>query len=121
LEKDQLFGSLCRSNDKIFFSFEKNIFNGFVKKLCTGVFFPTENKKRATIYSTCNNFTARKKFFRQAELGETKLKGGVLNGKKESKKGGAQGKEGSEAQGKKGGKASPINLSPPTSIGGLLF
>jgi hypothetical protein len=74
-------------------------------------FFPTKSDKRATIYSTCNYFTARKKIFHQARLGETKLKGGVLNGKKESKKGGAQGKEGS-AQRKEGGKAPTINFSP---------
>jgi hypothetical protein len=53
-----------------------------------------------------------KKFSTPPRRDETKLKGGVLNGKKESKKGGAQGKEGSEAQGSKGGKASPINISP---------
>ena len=60
------------------------------------------------------------KNFRQARLGETKLKGGVLNGKKESKKGGAQGKKGG-AQSKEGGKAPTLNFSPAPILQLRLF
>ena len=54
------------------------------------------------------------KNFHPAKAGSDKLKGGVLNGKKESKKGGAQGNEGQEgsAQGQEVGQEAPISSSP---------